>query len=93
MSIYRVKYQATDNLWIIGTIEPGSFTFRAKIYDLPSSFGIEGGTISKLEVRSMSGEIVVRFDRGWDIPPINDESWGIVKALVETFPPGSLPTA
>ena len=93
MSIYRVNYEPTDNLWINGTIEPGSFTFSAKIYDLPSSFGIDSGTISKLDVRSMSGEIVVRFDRGWIIPPKTVESWSIVKALVETFPPGSLPIA
>ncbi|WP_299671310.1 hypothetical protein [uncultured Roseobacter sp.] len=58
-----------DDLWISGRIVdmPG-YSFDAKQYDEPSRFGIEGGTISKLEIRK-DDELVIHYQRGWDIEP------------------------
>lgn len=58
--------------------ESGKMTrvwYQAKIYDLPSEYGIEGGRISKLQLRVgrkppvCAGEIVANYDRGWDVKP------------------------
>ena len=39
------------------------YTFTAKVFDLGSVHGIDGGRISKLEVRH-KGEAVTHYDRG-----------------------------
>ncbi|MBO9399128.1 hypothetical protein J7400_20830 [Shimia sp. R9_2] len=46
------------------------YSFSAKVFQQPSRFGIDGGLISKLEVRK-NGERIASFDRGWDIEPQN----------------------
>ena len=48
-----------DGLWISGTI--GDARFSAKVYDLGSDYGINGGRVSKLWIRG-----VASYDRGWD---------------------------
>ena len=57
------------DLWIKGTLitMPG-YCFAAKMYDAPSEHGLEGGQISKLEVRK-DGEVIMNYDRGWDVEP------------------------
>ena len=50
---------------------PG-YSFSAKLYDEPSKFGIEGGKISKLDIHK-DGELVMRYDRGWDKEPKTPE--------------------
>lgn len=63
------KPRRPDNLYIDGRVltMPG-YGFQAKVYDQPSKFGIEGGKISKLDV-TKDGELVGRYDRGWDLKP------------------------
>lgn len=58
-------------MWNKGSvkIENQIFTYSAKVYGEPSEdYGIEGGKISKLEIR-FGGIPVARYDRGWDIEP------------------------
>jgi len=38
------------------------------VYDEGSEYGIDGGRVSKLEIRQ-DGKTVVNYDRGWDIEP------------------------
>lgn len=59
--------------WISGKIDgmPG-YTFKAKLYDQPSKFGIDGGKISRLQVRK-DGEQTLSYDRGWDQRPTTSE--------------------
>ncbi|WP_299733090.1 hypothetical protein [uncultured Tateyamaria sp.] len=61
------------DLWIKGTLitMPG-YSFAAKMYDAPSEHGLEGGQVSKLEVRK-NGEVIVNYDRGWDVEPKTGE--------------------
>lgn len=47
------------------------FSYCAKVYDEPSQFGIDGGRVSKLEVRK-DGKTILNYDRGWDVKPSGD---------------------
>ncbi len=48
--------------------------YWAKVYDEGSEYGIDGGRISKLQIR-IDGQTVVSYDRGWDVKPDeNDEA-------------------
>ena len=47
------------------------FHYWVKTYLTGSEWGIDGGKISKLTVKC-NGEIVVNYDRGWDIEPASD---------------------
>ncbi|WP_224815631.1 hypothetical protein [Hasllibacter sp. MH4015] len=62
-----------DSPWIDGRVTsmPG-YTFQAKVFDEPSPHGIDGGKISKLDIRK-DGEMVAHYDRGWDIAPQDTE--------------------
>lgn len=55
--------------WTKGRLKSHSeYSFSAKVFQQPSRFGIDGGPISKLEVRK-DGERVANFDRGWGVEP------------------------
>ena len=60
-----------DDLWMRGRIltEYGDYEFTAKVYDEGSGYGINNGRVSKLELKDFEGNIVVNYDRGWDIYP------------------------
>jgi hypothetical protein len=71
----------TTNLgdgWQRGHI--GSYQWEGKVYDLPSKHGIDGGRISKLRVNK-NGKTVVHYDRGWDIPPGNEEDAKVINDI------------
>lgn len=59
--------------WVEGRIVTmKGYEFQAKVYNEPSQHGIDGGKISKLEVRK-DGDIVMNYDRGWDMKPSTPE--------------------
>jgi len=53
--------------------------FYAKVYPIGSEFGIDGGRISKLEIR-LGYDKILNYDRGWDIEPTEE-----VKPLYEAI--------
>jgi hypothetical protein len=57
-----------------------SYTVSMKKFDLPSPYGIGGGRISKLDIRAESGQCLARYDRGWDIYPVDA---GVAKIIFE----------
>lgn len=61
------------------------YKFHAKVYDSGSAFGIDGGRISKLDVRR-NGELVIQYDRGWSIEPRGRRERKVLKAIVASFP-------
>ena len=64
----KIKTQAAQfGNWTKGTTEDGH-TFCIKHFDTGSTYGIDEGKISKLEIRK-GGEILANYDRGWDIEP------------------------
>ncbi len=46
--------------------------YWVKSFEEGSEFGIDGGRISKLEIR-IDGEKVAHYDRGWDLEPAEDD--------------------
>jgi len=58
--------------------------FQAKVYDLPSSFGINEGRVSKLGICSTSyfdhNHTVYNYDRGLDF---NECPPGVLQAILE----------
>ena len=61
--------------WIKGTEDFGDgreLKFCVKVFGEPSEvFGIDGGKVSKLEIR-LGDEILANYDRGWDIEPADE---------------------
>ncbi len=48
--------------------------YWVKAYEKGSEFGIDGGRISKLQIK-IDGKTTANYDRGWDIEPDeNDEA-------------------
>ena len=70
-----------DSNWIMGTFD--EYEFQAKHFDEPSyyHYGINDGRTSKLWV-SLDDELVMRYDRGWDVKPQTEEEIAICKTLV-----------
>lgn len=49
------------------------YKYWVKNFDRPSQYGIEGGRISKLEIRR-DGIVVANYDRGWDVEPVDADT-------------------
>jgi hypothetical protein len=81
----RVKFSDNGQIWINGTISPLGWTFEAKVYEEPSSFGIDGGKISKLFSRKSSGEDVFTYDRGWVKIPKTTLQIMVYKAILKAL--------
>lgn len=60
-----------------------SYTVSMKRFDLPSPYGIGGGRISKLDIRTDDGQVVARYDRGWDIEPQNADVKELINKIKE----------
>jgi hypothetical protein len=74
-------------MWKKGSLKIGNqiFTYCAKVYGEPSEdYGIEGGKVSKLEIR-FSDYPVARYDRGWDIEPETENAQLAVLAILHSF--------
>ena len=67
--------------WTRGSIL--GFTFSIKHYERGSEHGIDGGRVSKLEIRK-DNRILVNYDRGWDIEP-TDETREAYNLILEKF--------
>ena len=61
-------------MWKKGTVAVGGveYEYAAKVYETGSKLGIDGGRVSKLEIRR-DGEIVCSYDRGWDVEPQEED--------------------
>lgn len=59
-------------MWIKGSfaVDGICFSYEAKVFDEGSQFGINGGRISKLNVRTtFTVNTVMQYDRGWIVRP------------------------
>ena len=66
--------------WTKGTVD--SFDFYIKHFDTGSEYGIDGGKISKLEIRK-DEKILACYDRGWDIKVPEEAKTAYNKILAE----------
>ena len=74
-------------MWNKGSIkiENQTFTYSAKVYGEPSEdYGIEGGKVSKLEIR-LEDTPVARYERGWDIEPETENAQLALLAILHNF--------
>ena len=53
-------------MWKKGTLD--GYVYEAKVYAEGSVYGINGGKISKLQVK-LDDRVVANYDRGWDLYP------------------------
>ena len=92
----KVYYNTVNDCgWTAGRIETLSgaghyetyiYEFSAKVYDLPSKYGINEGRISKLSVKDMRTDVeIVGYDREWYLEPKRSQEYAIVNALLMIF--------
>lgn len=83
MEFKLTEFDNTSNQ-IKGNIE--DYNFIAKHFDEGSFYGINAGRVSKLEIWNGKYDfrnILVNYDRGWDIEPQTDEMKEVLKCLLE----------
>ena len=59
------------------------YHYWIKVYEEGSVFGIEGGRICKLTIKR-EGKTVCRYDRGWDLEPVDEPTQLAYEILVHT---------
>ena len=70
-----MKLKITEGEWKLAKlgwlrVEADDFTALFLRFEFGSQWGINGGRISKLEIRRKSTkEVMANYDRGWDIEP------------------------
>ena len=72
--------------WTHGTatVNGTVYAFDVKHFDEGSDWGLKGGCISKLSIKTGEGYLV-NFDRGWDRRPQTEETKAVFKALADRF--------
>ena len=74
--------------WITGVVD-GTHYFTAKVYDEPSTFGIDDGCVSKLCICDTPHwdhkRVVFNYDRGEDVDELGADS-EILRAILDNFP-------
>jgi hypothetical protein len=94
MNAEFTKFDNTTE-WVSGTV--GGFRFEAKLNDTTTSYGINGGRVSKLivfneslrrNVRSLYKSMIIHWDKSWDIKPTKKtaEEFNSVMRLLESSP-------
>lgn len=87
MHVEIIKGDPDKDFYIHGTINSmDGYRFTAKVYDLPSHFGIDGGKISKLQINH-GDRIAAQYDRGWDIEPQTAQDREALQKIRTVFDP------
>lgn len=76
--------------WVAGNVKRfDGYRFSAKVYDVGSRSGIDGGRVSKLRVER-DGKTVIDYSRGWpngrDPKAMTGEQKAVLKEIVSAFP-------
>ena len=69
-------------MWKFGMIN--GYEYEAKVFDLGSEYGINGGRISKLFVKK-DGRVVINYDRGWDVRPKTKEAKQVLAEILRIY--------
>lgn len=83
LRVDKAKTRSGDGTWVDGLVN--SQRFQALVFDTGSEHGIGEGRISKLWVRAENGDILISYDRGWDIRARLPEAGEALKTLLEAF--------
>lgn len=88
MTALTIYTKMTTDFWQKGTIYPGGYSYRAKLYGERSCFGMDHGPISELTVYRKGREIIA-YNRGWIMKP-RFFQWrrrAVLRAIIETYGP------
>ena len=72
---YDIMNSSYKGIYYSGSVYAGGkriADYSMKRYTDSSDYGINGGRISKLEIKDAGGHVFVSYDRGWDIAPAAD---------------------
>ncbi|MGN0269417.1 MAG: hypothetical protein ACI4CX_01850 [Candidatus Weimeria sp.] len=68
------------------TVNGRIYKYCIKHYDEPSEYGIMGGKISKLEIRTADDNILTcNYDRGWDLKAKDKGSITVLAYLLRRY--------
>lgn len=87
-------HHETSQIWgwtyISFSLNGTRYEADAKIFDVGSKYGINGGRISKLAIKrekaNYAVECVYHYDRGCDQPPTDPEAEEALQAILAAFP-------
>ncbi len=73
-------------MWREGIVEAEGrvIRYQAKVYEVGSRFGINGGRVSKLLFLS-DGEVLLSYDRGWGVKPTCEAAKEALAILLAKF--------
>jgi hypothetical protein len=69
-------------MWTKGIIN--GYDYCIKHFEEGSEYGINGGRISKLDIRQES-KILASYDRGWDIKPTGKEVIAVFEEILNQY--------
>lgn len=75
-------------MWTKGAIRINgkNIFYCVKHFEEPSEdYGINGGRISKMELREDNEAVMARYDRGWDIEPRDADTVAVYKLLLKNY--------
>ncbi len=70
-------HEGTIGIPVTGSKETKIAHYWVKAYEEGSEYGINGGRISKLEIR-IDDKKVAHYDRGWDIEPDENDQAALI---------------
>lgn len=83
MDIKFNKFKINEN-WVTGEVDGGSYYFEAKLYDVGSQYGINGGRVSKLYLHECSPKkYFVEYDRGWGTEPTTSKQKEVFEKVLD----------
>lgn len=87
MHVEIINGTSEKDFGIQGTITSmEGYRFTAKVNDLPSQFGVDGGKITKLQINH-GDRIAAQFDRGWDVKPQTAQDREALQKIRTVFDP------
>jgi hypothetical protein len=74
-------------MWVEGNI--GAYHYSAKVFQVGSRFGVNGGRISKLFISGSRG-FIAEYDRGWSKRPRSKAAKTALNAILALYPEEAL---
>ena len=72
-----------NNHWQKGEIDGDKYWVLA--FEEGSVYGIDGGRISKLDVRKPGGGFAANYDRAWDVLPFENKDQAVVSQIIKIY--------
>lgn len=85
----KIVVRVIEDGWTSGYVQYKglNYDFAIKNFIEPSEFGINKGCISKLMILDGNGDgdLLVNYDRGWDVKPQTESVKAVYRALLSRF--------